>query len=257
MKDTSLRHSFDQAAHSYDKVRPGYPQEIIEAIISKSALQTPSKILEVGVGTGQITLPFAKLGYDIVGLELGEHLAEQARQNLRAYPKVNIEQADFETWNSEQTFGLLLSAQAFHWIDTKKGLKQAARVLKPHATIALVWTLDESHTDFQKATNPIYEKFIPQYPNRLTPLEGYHYYQKALSVDPLFEHLSDYNQSWEISYDKEDYLKLQDTYSNHRALSQETRAAFHHELAKVIDSFGGKVLRLYKTVLMLARKLSP
>ena len=72
---------------------------------------------------------------------------------MQAYPNVNIEQADFETWNSETTFDLLLSAQAFHWIDVEQGLKQALSFLKPLGAMALVWNLDESHhTDFNKAT---------------------------------------------------------------------------------------------------------
>ena len=68
MKDTSLKYSFDEAASIYAEVRPQYPEEMIEAIIARSSLKSDGRILEVGVGTGQITLPFAKRGYSILGL---------------------------------------------------------------------------------------------------------------------------------------------------------------------------------------------
>ena len=61
----SLRTIFDQAALDYDEVRPGYPEELIEDVISISAIPKDGRILEIGCGTGQATIPFAKRGYSI------------------------------------------------------------------------------------------------------------------------------------------------------------------------------------------------
>ena len=60
---TSLRTIFDQAALDYDDVRPGYPGELIEDVISISAIPKDGRILEIGCGAGQATIPFAKRGY--------------------------------------------------------------------------------------------------------------------------------------------------------------------------------------------------
>jgi hypothetical protein len=62
--------------------------------------------------------------------------------------------------------------------------------------------------------------------------------------------------TWEIMYSKENYLKLQSTFSNHLAVSEETRAEFYSELSKVIDEHGGNVLRIYRTVLLFAKRSS-
>lgn len=62
---TSFRTIFDQAALDYDEVRPGYPEELIEDVISISAIPKDGRILEIGCGTGQATIPFAKCGYSI------------------------------------------------------------------------------------------------------------------------------------------------------------------------------------------------
>jgi SAM-dependent methyltransferase len=257
VKDLSLRTTFDGAADIYGQVRPSYPEEIIEEIILLSGLSREGRILEVGVGTGQITLPFAKRGYEITGLELGSALAEQARKNLAAYPNVKVETTAFEEWRSEEKFDLLLSAQAFHWIDTDVGVSKAAEVLKESGAIALVWNLDVSQeTDFYKAVIPLYEKYVPEQPSRPSPQKGFERFKRALARIPYFQEVLENDVTREITYSKEDFLKLRSTFSNYLALSAETRADFNQELSKLIDSHGGTVLHIYKTVLLFARRKS-
>jgi SAM-dependent methyltransferase len=254
MKDVSLRTTFDEAASIYGEVRPSYPQEIIDDIISLSGITLDSRILEVGVGTGQMTLPFAKRGYEILGLELGPALAEQARKNLATYPSVRIEITAFEDWKSQEKFDLFLSAQAFHWIEPAFGLRKAADLLKESGAIALVWNQDVSQeTAFYKAATPLYDKYVPDQPNRPTPEEAVGRYGLALSQSVYFEEIQERSLTWEITYSKENFLRLQNTFSNQLVLSEETRAAFHQELGNLIDVHGGDVVRHYKTVLVFAR----
>jgi SAM-dependent methyltransferase len=252
--NTSFKTTFNEAANIYD-VRPSYPKEIIEEIILLSGITEKSRILEVGVGTGQITLPFAKRGYEMVGLELGPALAEQARKNLQNYPNVNIVTTAFEEWQSSEKFDLLLSAQAFHWIDTEVGIRKAAEVLDESGSIALVWNFDVSQdTDLYKAVIPLYEKYVPDDPSRPTPEKGFESFKKALSESIDFQGLVERSVTREIMYSKENFLKLRNTFSNHLALSPETRAEFNQELSKLIDSHGGGVLHIYKTVLLFAKR---
>jgi trans-aconitate methyltransferase len=255
MKDTSLKTTFNEAANIYD-VRPSYPEQIIEDIILLSGISKESRILEVGVGTGQITLPFARRGFEMVGLELGPALAEQARKNLVNYPNVKIETTAFEAWQSRDKFDLLLSAQAFHWIEVSVGLAKSVQFLLDSGAIALVWTLDESQTEFQKVSTPLHDKYIPRQPNRPTPNEGYKLYRKALTGSSVFDEVVSREVKWTRTYSKEDYLKLQNTYSNHLVVSEETRIKFHHELSQIINEHGGDVLRMYKTVLLVTKRSS-
>src|ERR687893_552443 len=85
-----LRTTFDGAALLYDEVRPGYPEELFDDVVSLSGIPSGGRILEVGCGTGQATLPLARRGYNILCVELGENLAAVARRNLAAYPRVGI-----------------------------------------------------------------------------------------------------------------------------------------------------------------------
>ena len=70
----------------YDEVRPGYPEELFDDVVSLSGIPAGGRILEIGCGTGQATVPFARRGYRILCVELGENLAAVARRNLEAIP---------------------------------------------------------------------------------------------------------------------------------------------------------------------------
>jgi hypothetical protein len=91
-----LRSTFDGAALLYDEVRPGYPEALFDEIVSISGIPFGGRILEVGCGTGQATLPLARRGYEILCVELGENLAALARRNLAGYPRVHVLTGDFE-----------------------------------------------------------------------------------------------------------------------------------------------------------------
>jgi SAM-dependent methyltransferase len=58
-----LRTTFDEAASIYDEVRPGYPKELFEDIFSLSRIPAGGRIPEIGCGTGQASVPFARRGY--------------------------------------------------------------------------------------------------------------------------------------------------------------------------------------------------
>src|SRR5919107_3821041 len=112
-----LRSTFDGAALLYDEVRPGYPEDLFDDVVSLSKIPARGRILEIGCGTGQATVPFARRGYHILCIELGENLAAVARRNLEAYPQTEVRTAAFEEWPlQESAFDLAISATAFHWL---------------------------------------------------------------------------------------------------------------------------------------------
>lgn len=46
------------------------------------------RVLEIGYGTGQLTVPLAKRGYKIDAIDLCVATVDVARSNLREYPAV-------------------------------------------------------------------------------------------------------------------------------------------------------------------------
>src|SRR5262245_21898001 len=122
-----LRDVFNKQARNYNEVRPTYPDTLFEVLVARANLATHARLLEIGPGTGQATLPLAKRGFNITGIELGEQLAQVAREELINHKNVEILTGSFEdTELPEQTFDLIYSATAFHWI------KHEVRYTKPH-----------------------------------------------------------------------------------------------------------------------------
>jgi SAM-dependent methyltransferase len=184
-----LPRQFDDAAQLYDEVRPCYPEEIIEHIIAFAALPAQARIFEVGCGTGQMTLPFARQGYTVVALDHGERLAALAAQHGQPYPQIRIVPCAFETWqDTPESYDLFLSAQAFHWIDPAYGFARAAELLKTGGTIALVWTVDRSQgSACWQAMAPIYDTYNPQTSSGNRPLETrVDLYRQALRTSTIY-----------------------------------------------------------------------
>src|SRR5690349_24887868 len=94
--DTTLGVLFDQVADLYDKARPVYPEELFDELIKQVGLTENAQILEIAPGTGQATLPLARRGYKIVGVELGRRLSEVAKKKLLLYPNAQINNKSFE-----------------------------------------------------------------------------------------------------------------------------------------------------------------
>lgn len=254
-----LRATFDTVAALYDEVRPGYPSAVVEAIVERSGLPAAGRMLEIGCGTGQITRPFAERGYAILALELGPALAALAAKNLMPYPQVRVLNVAFDDWPVEPAaFDMVLSAQAFHWIEPASGLPKAAAVLNAQGAIALVWHLDRSeHTDFYQATRPIYARFLPSdaQRNHADPLEQRAMrYHDALDQSPLFTNLTTVRHSWQRQYTGSQFLKLLQTFSNHQAIPEPDKTQFFQAMARVLARFGNVVTRHYETLLLVAHK---
>ncbi|NQU05917.1 MAG: class I SAM-dependent methyltransferase, partial [Calditrichaeota bacterium] len=89
-------------------------------------------------------------------------MAEIAERNCREFPDVRIINTAFEEWkNDRECFDLFTSAQAFHWIEPKYGIKRAAELLNQNGAIALIWNTQRRSetTAFWQATNYIYDKY--------------------------------------------------------------------------------------------------
>jgi SAM-dependent methyltransferase len=66
-----LRATFDQAAGLYGRARPGYPPALFDDLADLTGIRPGSRVLEIGPGTGQATLPLAERGGRVVAVELG------------------------------------------------------------------------------------------------------------------------------------------------------------------------------------------
>lgn len=259
-----LRTTFDEAALLYDEARPGYPEALFDDVVSLSGIPSEGRILEIGCGTGQATVPFARRGYRIVCVELGENLAAVARRNLEGYPQAEVHTGDFEEWPlQEEAVDLAVSATAFHWLDPEVAYPKVARALRHGGALALFWNV-HVHSDaskgFFEAAQRIYEREAPEIvgpedhkgPPRPDEVPGR---KDEIQDTGLFESVISRHYLWNEAYDSKSYLRVLNTYSGHRSLRDDRRERLLSGIADLIDAeYGGHIVKGYLTTLYVARR---
>ena len=76
-------------------------------------------------------------------------MAEVLARNCARFPRVEIRTTTLENWPTEEAaFGLVFSAQAWHWVDPNIRYRKAARALVPVTVVAGRWQRD--HQNYKK-----------------------------------------------------------------------------------------------------------
>jgi ubiquinone/menaquinone biosynthesis C-methylase UbiE len=152
--------SFDRVAEDYDRVRPGYPDELVERACSRAGLGRGSRVLEVGCGTGKLTVALAARGFDVDAVDPGENLLRVARE--RVGDRVRFRHGRFEDVELPGDYEALFSATAFHWVDPAVGWSKAARLLRPDGAIALLSHVGGSLLELEDAFRAAWREVLPQ-----------------------------------------------------------------------------------------------
>lgn len=260
MFDRNARVVFDQAAAVYDEARPGYPLELIDKLIELTQLPTNARILEIGCGTGQITVPLAERGYEIVAVELGENLARIAVSNLKSHHRVRVIHSAFEEGTfGEKSFDLILSAQAFHWIDPEIGYPKIRRLLKNDGHLAVIYNLFRGGGgSVYRDLDAVYRSHFPQRDEQDAPKllhENVARAQAGILGSGLFSEPVIWETAWAETYTTDRYMKLLDTFSDHRTMHKAAKEDLFKDVRTVINEHGGTIDRPLLAILILTQVL--
>lgn len=253
-----LRRTFDEDEANYERARPGYADELYEAVFSYAGIGAASEALEIGIGTGQATTPFLNRGCRVTAVELGARLASFSEKKFADFRKFEVKHGDFMELPLEQErYDLVYAATAFHWLPPE-ACGKVWNLLKYGGAVALFWNrpfVNCMDDPSNVANRKIYEKYRPGENPRKAPwgLEDcrprLEELRKAGFSDvevKLFHRIR--------TLSAEDYIALLNTYSDHRVLPLETRQAFERDMLDAINEVGGRI-RIYDTMdLYLGRK---
>lgn len=125
---------YDNEASFYDLLyNPTNDLEYYRRLASRAN----GPVLELACGTGRITIPLARAGHEITGLDLSKKMLDQARSKLKQEPAkvrylVKFIQGDMRTFNLNRKFSLCLvpffSFQ--HLLSERDQLQMLSRIRK-------------------------------------------------------------------------------------------------------------------------------
>jgi SAM-dependent methyltransferase len=254
---------FGEVAELYDSVRAGYPDALVDDVISFTGADGPDlRAVEVGAGTGKATVSFAARGLEIVAIEPSPDMAAVARRNCAQFPGVRIEETSFEDWAAPAgAFGLVYSAQAWHWVTPEVRDQKAAQALAPGGALAMFWHRvrwqpgplpDDLERLYQRlAPDLLVQK--PTFPG-LGPSPDDDLVTSEIRKTGLFTDETMRAYPWSATFTADSYTDLLMTQSGHRMLPEERSAEVLSGVRDIIAAHGGQIEIPHATLLAMARR---
>lgn len=134
-KRTRMAAAFQQGGERYDRARPGYPSSSLEWL--QDGAGEIHDALDVGAGTGKYTELMVAQGWRVLAVDPSPDMLAQLQRKLPQVETVTGTAED--TTLADRSMDLAVVAQAWHWCDADAASVELARVLRPGATLGLVW----------------------------------------------------------------------------------------------------------------------
>lgn len=264
MAINGLEWTFDTVADTYEKLRPGYVDELYQTIFDYAPLNNISRVVEVGIGGGQATLPFLKTGCKLTAVDYGENFCELCREKFKEYPNFSAISGKFENidFNSNQ-YDLIYSASAFHWIPEEIGYKKVYAMLKNGGTFARFANhpyRDKGKLALSKELDGIYAEYYYKYYNKEPEKPTEYTEEQAQNRAKIAEKYGFIDIRYKLFcrtriFSAKEYVMLISTYSDHIAIEEKLRTEFFSKIEEAINRHGGEIT-IYDTIdLQLTRKL--
>ena len=252
---------FDRIPRSYDRFRPGYPPDAIETLLELADPPPGGAVLEIGPGTGKLTVPLAERGFRITAVEPGPRMADLLARRVRRWPSVEIVRSTFEAAQIDpSTFDLVVAATAFHWVDPHRRYALAAAALRPGGALGLIrndHVAAPEHEAYLQGVRPIYERHAPELlEEHATPHAGNPPgFRDEMTASGLFEPVEQRQVTWDQAYTAESGVGMLGTHSEHRSLPRRRRSALLRGIRDFVDrELGGRYVVRYVTTVCVGRR---
>lgn len=163
----------DWASHydvtiSHMKNRPGIYQsydKLLDTVVAAcpTPQTVPPAVLDIGIGTGNLSIRLAKAGFHVVGVDQSREMLAAAKRKL---PQVKMRLGDFMNLPFDNNrFDVIASTYAFHHLNEKEkeiALDEMLRVLKPKGTIVIGDMMFESEETKKQLMSRMTQKQIDE-----------------------------------------------------------------------------------------------
>jgi ubiquinone/menaquinone biosynthesis C-methylase UbiE len=131
---------FTPLAEDYARYRPGYPAEVLDALVTTCGLTPDWVVADIGAGTGNLARLFLASGHHVVGVEPNREMREAGERLLAAYPTFrNLGGTAERIPLAAQSVDLVTVGQALHWFDVDQAKREFRRILRCPGWVAVSW----------------------------------------------------------------------------------------------------------------------
>jgi SAM-dependent methyltransferase len=123
-------------ADEYDRYRPAPPPIVLELIGLLARSERPRLVVDIGAGTGLSTRAWSERADEVVGVDANPRMVERARAATEAANVRYVESYASDTGTAAGAADAVTCSQAFHWMDPREVLPEAARILRPGGVFA-------------------------------------------------------------------------------------------------------------------------
>ena len=160
-----------EVADFYHRYRHGYPSAVLDALVGAFGLTGQDVVVDLGCGTGQLTLPMAARVRAVVGVDPEPDMLQRARRAARERDVRNVSWligADTDITALRDLLGdhsvaAVTAGQALHWMDHQALFRAVIPLVRPGGGVAVVtngtplWLHD---TDWSRALRAYLEHWL-------------------------------------------------------------------------------------------------
>jgi len=131
---------FSGRVENYIRYRPGYPPEVLQALIAECGLTNSHVIADIASGTGIWTRLLLENGNRVFGVEPNAEMREAGERLLAGFPRFTSVAGTAEaTTLANESVDFVTAAQAAHWFNRERSRQEFARILRPGGWLVLLW----------------------------------------------------------------------------------------------------------------------
>ena len=142
---------FDVVASEWDRIRRLYIDDTLAFHVMASLVRPEAVVVEVGIGTGEITVALAQKVARVIGVDTSEKMLQACRERVEKYGLANVTLRLGEAEAlpvADRECDTAYSAMLLHHLaDPGIGIREMARVVKPGGKV-IISDLVEHHYDW-------------------------------------------------------------------------------------------------------------
>lgn len=154
--DPTAAAGFSAGAGAYERARPAYPAEAVRWVIERLRIGPASRVLDLGAGTGKFTALLLPVVGTVIALEPVAAMRDELKRSMPATVLAGTAEA---IPLADSSVDGVVSAQAFHWFDGRRALREIRRIVRAGGGLALVWNVRDRSVDWVAGLSRIVDAY--------------------------------------------------------------------------------------------------